>query len=176
MLLRPQLRRAARSTSPRRPCAIRAHRLRPSANSCSCVSPASLASFAFVGRHPQRGQSRLAFGEARGSSTNWPVRCFARASESVQPRPRAAIADCPDSLRASNQIRHRASGCADRAAPTGERRSTRPDLRGRVDPQMLEKLSDVPAGVVGLRAVGRVSKKDYEDVLEPLRASHAIRA
>ncbi len=33
---------------------------------------------------------------------------------------------------------------------------------------MLEKLTDVPAGVEALRAVGTVSKNDYETVFEPL--------
>ncbi len=33
---------------------------------------------------------------------------------------------------------------------------------------MLEKLSDIPQGLDGVRAVGRLSKEDYEKVLEPL--------
>lgn len=33
---------------------------------------------------------------------------------------------------------------------------------------MLEKLNDVPQGIVGLRAVGKLSKEEYESVLEPL--------
>lgn len=33
---------------------------------------------------------------------------------------------------------------------------------------MLEKLTNVPEGVVGVRAVGLVSREDYEKVLEPL--------
>ena len=33
---------------------------------------------------------------------------------------------------------------------------------------MLEKLTDVPEGVVAVRAVGMVSREDYEKVLEPL--------
>jgi hypothetical protein len=45
---------------------------------------------------------------------------------------------------------------------------------------MLERLSDVPEGVVGVRAVGKVSRDDYEKVLEPLldearRAGRRIR-
>lgn len=35
---------------------------------------------------------------------------------------------------------------------------------------MLERLQDLPAGVDGLKAVGKVSKEDYERVLEPLLA------
>lgn len=33
---------------------------------------------------------------------------------------------------------------------------------------MLERLTDVPEGVLGVRAVGKVSREDYEKVLEPL--------
>lgn len=33
---------------------------------------------------------------------------------------------------------------------------------------MLEKLSGVPEGVVAVRAVGKVTREDYEKVLEPL--------
>lgn len=33
---------------------------------------------------------------------------------------------------------------------------------------MLEKLTDLPAGIEGLKAVGKVSKDDYEKVLEPM--------
>ncbi len=33
---------------------------------------------------------------------------------------------------------------------------------------MLEKLSDVPDGIVGVKAIGRVTRKDYESVLDPL--------
>jgi len=33
---------------------------------------------------------------------------------------------------------------------------------------MLEKLSDVPQGIVGVKAVGKVTREDYEKVLEPL--------
>jgi hypothetical protein len=35
---------------------------------------------------------------------------------------------------------------------------------------MLEKLTDLPSGTVGLRAVGRVTKEDYETSVEPLLA------
>ena len=33
---------------------------------------------------------------------------------------------------------------------------------------MLEKLGDVPDGIVGVKAIGRVTRKDYESVLDPL--------
>jgi hypothetical protein len=33
---------------------------------------------------------------------------------------------------------------------------------------MLEKLSDVPEGIVGVKAVGKVTREDYEKVIEPL--------
>jgi hypothetical protein len=32
---------------------------------------------------------------------------------------------------------------------------------------MVERINDVPAGVVGLRASGKLSREDYKDVLEP---------
>jgi hypothetical protein len=32
---------------------------------------------------------------------------------------------------------------------------------------MVERLDDVPAGVIGLRAWGKLTKEDYTDVLEP---------
>jgi SpoIIAA-like len=32
---------------------------------------------------------------------------------------------------------------------------------------MIERMDDLPAGVVGLRASGKLSKDDYESVLEP---------
>ena len=35
---------------------------------------------------------------------------------------------------------------------------------------MLEKITDVPAGVDALKAVGKISKEDYENVVEPLFA------
>lgn len=45
---------------------------------------------------------------------------------------------------------------------------------------MLEALTDLPAGIVGVRATGTVSKQDYEQVLEPLfsrarREGHRIK-
>jgi hypothetical protein len=45
---------------------------------------------------------------------------------------------------------------------------------------MLEKLTDVPEGVVAVRAVGMISREDYEKVLEPVidearRGGHRIR-
>jgi hypothetical protein len=45
---------------------------------------------------------------------------------------------------------------------------------------MLERLTDVPAGVEALRAVGTLSKDDYENVFEPLveqarRDGHRLR-
>lgn len=33
---------------------------------------------------------------------------------------------------------------------------------------MLEKLEDLPAGIIGLKAVGKVTREDYENVFEPL--------
>lgn len=33
---------------------------------------------------------------------------------------------------------------------------------------MLENLSDLPYGVDGMKAVGKISKQDYEDVFEPI--------
>ena len=33
---------------------------------------------------------------------------------------------------------------------------------------MLERINDLSPGVIGLRAVGKVSKEDYEQVLEPI--------
>ncbi len=33
---------------------------------------------------------------------------------------------------------------------------------------MLEKLTDVPPGIDALKAVGKISKEDYEKVVEPL--------
>ncbi|MGH7296141.1 MAG: STAS/SEC14 domain-containing protein, partial [Polyangiaceae bacterium] len=33
---------------------------------------------------------------------------------------------------------------------------------------MLERLKDLPRGVDGVRAVGKVTRQDYEDVLEPM--------
>ena len=33
---------------------------------------------------------------------------------------------------------------------------------------MLEKLNDLPSGVDGVKAVGRISKEDYEQVMVPL--------
>jgi hypothetical protein len=35
---------------------------------------------------------------------------------------------------------------------------------------MLEKLKDMPSGIDGLRAVGKLSKEDYDEVMEPLLA------
>jgi hypothetical protein len=35
---------------------------------------------------------------------------------------------------------------------------------------MLEKLKDLPPGIDGLRAVGKLSKEDYDEVMEPLLA------
>ena len=35
---------------------------------------------------------------------------------------------------------------------------------------MLEKLRDMPSGIDGVRAVGRLSKEDYDEVMEPLLA------
>lgn len=32
---------------------------------------------------------------------------------------------------------------------------------------MVERMDDVPAGVIGLRASGKLTKEDYTDVLEP---------
>ncbi len=32
---------------------------------------------------------------------------------------------------------------------------------------MIERIEDVPAGIVGLRASGKLTKDDYRDVLEP---------
>ena len=32
---------------------------------------------------------------------------------------------------------------------------------------MVERMEDVPAGVIGLRASGKLTKEDYTDVLEP---------
>jgi len=32
---------------------------------------------------------------------------------------------------------------------------------------MIERLDDVPAGVIGLRASGKLTRDDYKDVLEP---------
>jgi hypothetical protein len=40
--------------------------------------------------------------------------------------------------------------------------------RGSEEDEMLEKLKELPRGVVGLKAVGKVRKEDYEQVLEPL--------
>jgi hypothetical protein len=45
---------------------------------------------------------------------------------------------------------------------------------------MLEKLKDLPDGIEGLKAVGKVSKEDYEQVVEPIldearRQGHRIR-
>ena len=33
---------------------------------------------------------------------------------------------------------------------------------------MLEKLSDVPEGIIGVKAIGKLTREDYEKVLEPL--------
>ena len=32
---------------------------------------------------------------------------------------------------------------------------------------MIERIDDVPAGVIGIRASGKLTKDDYESVLEP---------
>ena len=32
---------------------------------------------------------------------------------------------------------------------------------------MIERMDDVPAGVIGLRASGKLTREDYKDVLEP---------
>jgi hypothetical protein len=34
---------------------------------------------------------------------------------------------------------------------------------------MVERTDDVPAGVIGVRASGKLTKEDYTDVLEPAR-------
>ena len=33
---------------------------------------------------------------------------------------------------------------------------------------MLEKIANLPPGIVGVKAVGRISRADYESVIEPI--------